>query len=779
MNKTLLSHIPALVLTAAAALVLASCSTTSGIPEGDRLYTGLTPITYNAPERGAHFAATQEELEAALATAPNGALFGSSRVRSPFPVGLWIWNAFHDSHGLFAKWLVGAFGSRPVLMSWVNPALRASVGTEVLRAHGYFRGRVTHEIVVGKNPRKAKIAYTVDAGHLFTVDTLRYEDFSPAADSLVQATRAEARLRAGDAFDVSALEGERTRISTLLRNNGFFYYQPAYASYLADTVSAPGRVELRFRPSADIPAAARRKWYVGDVSIDMRRQFMEELHDSIRRRRLTVRFNGRRSPVRPSVVLGAMRLFPGRLYSYDDHQRSLSQLTTTGLFSMVDFTFTPRDTTGRCDTLDLRLNCVFDKPYDVYFEGNLTGKTNNRLGPGVVLGLTKRNAFHGGELLDVKVKGNYEWQTAHGGEGSSSRFNSYEYGFDASLQFPTLVVPWAESIRRRLWRRVARTHYVPTFTTMLKGSSDIISRANYFKRHIVSGEWTYTLQASPTVRHQFSPLVFSFEYMRKTTAAFDSILRANSYLQYTMRDQFVPKMQYVYTYTSPSRRSPLWWQTTVSEAGNLLSLGYAVAGRRWDAQGKQLFQNPYAQFLKLETELVKTWRLAEHSRLVGHVDAGVVWSYGNATVAPYSEQFYVGGANSIRAFTVRAVGPGSYHDDASAAAYYLDQTGDVRLLANLEYRPRLLGSLYGAVFLDAGNVWSLRDDHRQGGRFRLSNLLRETALGTGVGLRYDLDFIVIRLDWGVGLHVPYRSGFYNMPSFRDSQSLHFAIGYPF
>ena len=148
-------------------------------------------------------------------------------------------------------------------------------------------------------------------------------------------------------------------------------------------------------------------------------------------------------------------------------------------------------------------------------------------------------------------------------------------------------------------------------------------------------------------------------------------------------------------------------------------------------------------------------------------------------MAPSSEQFYVGGANSIRAFTVRAVGPGSYHDDASAAAYYLDQTGDVRLLANLEYRPRLLGSLYGAVFLDAGNVWSLRDDHRQGGRFRLRNLLRETALGTGVGLRYDLDFIVIRLDWGVGLHVPYRSGFYNMPSFRDSQSLHFAIGYPF
>lgn len=258
------------------------------------------------------------------------------------------------------------------------------------------------------------------------------------------------------------------------------------------------------------------------------------------------------------------------------------------------------------------------------------------------------------------------------------------------------------------------------------------------------------------------------------------MLNANPYLYYTMRNQFIPRMQYVYTYTSPSDlKNPIWWQTTVSESGNILSLGYLIAGRKWNERNKRMFRNPYAQFFKVESELVKTWRLSPHSTLVGHVNAGVIWSYGNSEDPPYSEQFYVGGANTIRAFTVRTIGPGSYHDESSAGVYYLDQTGDIKFLANLEYRPRLFGNLYGALFLDAGNVWKMNDNYRPGGSFKIKKVFQEMALGTGVGLRYDMEFLVIRLDWGVGIHVPYKNGFYNVGKFKDSQSLHFAVGYPF
>ena len=204
-----------------------------------------------------------------------------------------------------------------------------------------------------------------------------------------------------------------------------------------------------------------------------------------------------------------------------------------------------------------------------------------------------------------------------------------------------------------------------------------------------------------------------------------------------------------------------------------------AAGRKWSEKGKNMFKNPYAQFVKIETDLRKTWQVADHAQLVAHINGGIIWSYGNSQSSPYSEQFYVGGANSIRAFNVRSIGPGRYYTNQSRLSY-LDQTGDIKLQANVEFRPRIFGNLYGAVFLDAGNVWAMRDDgYRAGSKFNIKNIFKETALGTGIGVRYDLDFFVLRLDWGIGLHLPYKSGFYNMPSFGDSQSLHFAIGYPF
>ena len=204
-----------------------------------------------------------------------------------------------------------------------------------------------------------------------------------------------------------------------------------------------------------------------------------------------------------------------------------------------------------------------------------------------------------------------------------------------------------------------------------------------------------------------------------------------------------------------------------------------AAGKKWNDKGKQMFKNPFAQFVKVETDLRKTWQVSDNDQLVAHVNAGVIWSYGNSNYAPYSELFYVGGANSIRAFNVRSIGPGAYYN-ANAKYSYIDQTGDIKFQANLEYRPRLFGNLYGALFLDAGNVWAMKNDgSRENSQFHFKNVLREMALGTGVGIRYDLEFFVLRLDWGIGIHVPYKNGFYNMSGFGNSQSLHFAIGYPF
>ncbi len=786
-----------------------SCSTTKGVPEGDQLFVGLTKIDYQDYERNSNFIDTQVEVEAALATAPNGALFGSSYYRTPFPYGLWIWNAFNDKESGFAKWMTKSFGKQPVLMSWVNPALRASVAQSVLRKYGYFRGSVTYDTIPRPNPKKAKIGYTVKMGHLFTVDSIDYVNFPEGADSLISATMDEAMIRTGDAFTVPALDAERTRITNLFRNNGYFYFQNGYASYLADTLAVPGKVQLRLQAADDLPEEATHKWYIGKVTIDLRRQFMQELTDSMGRRSFKVRFHGRRPPVRLSVIMNNMKLRHGQPYSYDKYLESVAKINSTGIFGMVDFTFTPRDTafTSHPDTLDLNLNCVLDKPYDSYIETNLKNKTSGRFGPELVLGFTKRNAFRGGELLDINLHGSYEWQRAQGSYGSK-RLNSYEYGISASLEFPRIVLPWREWLEQRASRRREaalrdttmhhqRTHrrpvqrYYSTPSTLAKMSRNTLNRPSYFKMVNFSGEWTYRWQKAQNRRHELSPLTITYQHLVHTTHGFDSIVSSNPYLIATMHDVFIPKMRYTFYYVSPSSlHSPVTWETTVSEAGNLSSLAYMAFGKEWNTQDKKMFNNPYSQFVKVETDFTKHWRLSSTSQLVGHLNAGVIYAYGNSGKAPFSEMFYVGGANSIRAFTVRSIGPGNFKPMEEAGFSYLFQNGDVKLLGNLEYRTRLFSGLYGAIFLDGGNVWTMKehygdsatDTSMEGTAFKFDRFYRQMALGTGIGLRYDLDFLVLRLDWGIGLHVPYdtgKSGFYNIRRFGDGQALHIAVGYPF
>ena len=726
------------MICAAILLTVAACSTTSKLEDGEKLYIGLDHIRFNNYEPNDQASFTKEEVEAVLECEPNGALFGSSYHRTPFPYALWVWNAFSDSKTAVGKWLNNTFGKAPVTIGSVNPELRSTVAESTLQAHGYLRGKVEHSIVPSKKPKKQRIGYDVDMGHLFTLDSVAYLNFPRATDSLMQATIGDRLLKRDTPFDVGTLDEERSRLSRLFRNNGYYFFQPAYVTYFADTVAVPGRVQLRVQMADSLDARVYRKWYIGNIDINLRRSMFEQLDNQQGTRRFTAHYRGRRIPLRWAVLSRGVRMRKGQLYNYDNYARTITALNGKGVFSSVDCRFTPRSEKNRnqtengaltsdtatIDTLDVTINCIFDKPYDVYLETNFTGKTNGFLGPGLVIGLTKKNALRGAELLNVNIHGNYEWQTRHETEGTSNSIHSYEYGADVSLDMPRLLLPW----RTRRFRR-----WQPS--TTIKASFNVVNRAKYFRRHITSGELTYTFQTSRQSRHQFSPLIFEYNYMSHKTTAFDEVLVNAPYLLVAMQDQFVPKMRYIYTYTSPlSHRNPIYWETSVSEAGNLLSLGYSIAGKKWGQKDKKLFNNPFAQFVRVETDFRKTWSVGEHSQLVGHIGAGIIYSFGNASYSPYSEQFYVGGANSIRAFNVRSIGPGTYHN-ADRKYSFLDQTGDIKLLFNLEYRTRLFGNLHGAVFLDAGNVWTTRkDEYREGSKFRPA----ARPAGTGHGNRSAL-----------------------------------------
>ena len=451
-------------------------------------------------------------------------------------------------------------------------------------------------------------------------------------------------------------------------------------------------------------------------------------------------------------------------------QEKLSQL---GIFSYLDLQYAPKDTTAVCDTLNVTMQATFAKPLDAELELNVVTKSNDQTGPGASFGVTRNNVFGGGESWNVKLKGSYEWQT--GGGEKSSLMNSWEMGVSTSLTFPRVVFPhWGK-----------REFDFPA-TTTFRLYIDQLNRARYYKLLSFGGNATYDFQPTRTSRHSITPFKLTFNVLQHQSEEFREIADANPALYISLKDQFIPAMEYTYTYDNASARgikNPIWWQSTVTSAGNLTSVIYRAFGQSFNKEDKRLLNVPFAQFVKLNTEFRHLWNMDKNNKIASRVALGALFAYGNATIAPYSEQFYVGGANSIRAFTVRSIGPGGYHP-AESRYSYLDQTGTFRFEANVEYRFRIFKSFWGATFLDAGNVWLMRkDEARPNSQLELKTFPKQIALGTGVGIRYDMDILVFRLDFGIPLHLPYdteRSGYYNVTgSFMKNLGIHFAIGYPF
>ena len=383
---------------ASLALLLSACSTTSHLPEDEQLYIGIDHISYDgtplsskhkakqdsagvitsignaveavgdvlrgngtkaleeqmkAPEKRklsaeerraekkrreaeeAAFATAKEEVEAVLAYPPNYALFGSSSMRSPFPVGLWVYNGFVDHQEGLGKWIFKTFAATPVYVSTVSPEVRARVAANTLRNYGFFSGRVNSEVLPQRNPRKAKVAYSVYAGPLHRLDSIAYLNFPARADSLLRATEGQRLLRKGDAFSVVNLSNEQTRIENLFRENGYYYYSAAYTTYRADTLMRPGFVQLRVAPLADRPERVRHQWHMGHTYISMRRADLDQLDQSVQGRTFTFNYSGKKMPLRAPMWFRAVSHRKGELFRLSDSNTTLEKLGAMGVFSQT------------------------------------------------------------------------------------------------------------------------------------------------------------------------------------------------------------------------------------------------------------------------------------------------------------------------------------------------------------------------------------------------------------------------------------------------------------
>ena len=760
-------------------LLAVACSTTRYVPEGDKLYTGIKKVEFTDAKENATGSVGKtalEEARYALDYAPNGSIAGSSTLRA-LPIGLWWYNDLRDSESKIGKWLFKKLANEPVLLSKVNPDLLADVATNVLKYYGYFNGNVEAEIIPSKkNPKKVKVSYTATLGTPYHYDNISYCNFAHNADSLIQSTLNERIIHPGEQFDAAAMEEERTRISNLLRNNGYYYFQPGFITFLADTINRPGYVGLRIQPTSDMPQQANDIRKIGNITIRVRNNetgsaTLRQKADTLKRGNITYIYYDKKVPVRIGPLMRNIQIKQGELYSQEKQQNAINKLSQMNIFNSFKLNLIPREGT---DLLDLDITTQLDKPYDFTFELNATAKSNNQIGPGSKISLAKRNVFRGGETLKLTLSGSYEWQMGNQIEGKASVINSWEIGADLSLNFPRLYFPF---LNRRYMRIPATT----SFSLYIDG----MNRSGFFRMIQAGGDATYKIQSHSTTTHTVIPFRLTYDMLLSTTEKFNSIVESNKAIRNSFRDQFIPAMQYSYTYDNANtkHRNKSKLDISVTSAGNVTSLFFAAFGEPFDQKNKSIFGNPYAQFIKATAELSQLWKINSSQYIATRIMAGAIHSYGNSEYSPYSEQFYIGGSNSLRAFTVRSVGPGSYRPGVINNYTYLDETGTLKLEMNIEYRFRIISDLHGALFIDAGNIWLLKEDkERPGGEFKFNTFAEQIALNTGFGARYDLGILVLRLDFGLGLHAPYdtgRKGYFNLNPLKDGFAWHFAIGYPF
>lgn len=749
----------------------ASCSTTRNLPEDELLYRGIKKIDVLSQDESGNGEQALEEITAAVTQ--------TTKYGFILPYRLWAYNSFEKYEKGVGKWIFKKIAADPVYLSTVNPGTRTKVASNLLHDYGYFDGKVTYQVDTLKNPKEIKLSYQIDMGKPYYIDTLTYEKFSPFADSLIRRSDSQRLIHSGDHFNVLRLNEERQRIIDLLRDNGYYYARTDFLTILADTIMRPGYVSLKIVPKSNIPQEALRTYRLGHTSVYLTGYNGERPTDSLKLRDFTIYYAGKKPGIKYGVLYKRFIYRSGEKYSQLRQNYTQEALARLGVFKFSEFQYTPRSNGG--DTLDIRVNAMFDLPYNSELELNVKTKSTKQTGPGAFFSLSRRNFRRMGASLNLELRGSYEWQTSSTVDGESSVMNSYELGTSLSLEFPRLVLPW---IRDRIdpFRFPSQTNF--------KIYAEQVNRARYFKMLSFGGTVSYSFQPSRSMKHTVTPLHLAFNHLQRRTAAFDSIAEANPMLFHSLSDQFIPSVTYTFTYDNSwmKKRIRTWWENSITSAGNVTSLIYMACGKGFNTRDKEFLGTPFAQFLKFTSEIRPLYQISEKQQLAGRFMAGVVWAYGNKTIAPYNEQFYVGGANSIRAFTIRSIGPGRFHPSENSSYSYVDETGDIKLEANLEYRFRMMsnlfgGNLNGAVFLDAGNVWLMRkDEARPGAEFTFSKFFDNWAVGTGIGIRYDLSFLILRLDWGIALHVPYETGkrgYYNIPNFKDGMGIHFAIGYPF
>lgn len=727
------------VLVPAALLALAGCTSLRFLEEDERLYTGAE-VALESPESKRSRRGTESELEEVVRPSPNSTFLGFMRPR------LWLHYRLEapEQQGLRAR-LYERFAESPVLFDEVSPEENAARLRAWLHNHGYFDAEVEYD--VREQRRRAGLIYEVHAGVPYRIGSISRPR---GQGELVTAIRAASRgtlLRAGDSYELATLREERVRIDSALKDDGFYAFSPDYLLFNARRDHPARTVDLELIVKPESPDRARRRHHIAAVTVYGDHQFgSREPPGQSNSIEIGPRFRyvvgGQR--LRPDVVTGAILLRPGDRYSRSRHLETISRLMSLGVFQFASIRYEYVD---EGEALHAFIYLTPEREKLVSGEVQMATRSDDFAGPGVELGYRDRNTFGGAEQLRVDLRSAFETELG----GGAATVDSWDAGADVSLAIPGIM---ASPPRRMDWEGPVMPQ------TELSAGVSSMTRVDLYRLDQVRGSVGYRWSPRETVQHHLRPLEIAYVRPGEFSSEFSELLDRNPALRRGFEEQFVLGGSYEYLYNDrrePRRRNNTVVNVDVDLAGNLISAGYAaVDGKYPDADDpREVLGRLYSQFARVDGDVRYFIPVTGDSTLAARVLAGAGYAFGNSSVLPRPLQFSVGGTNGIRAFHRRTIGPGALTPESDGGPS-IERTGDIRLEAALEYRFPVAGMLKGAIFADAGNIWTFdREGVEEAGVFEAERALEQLALGGGFGLRLDPNLVVLRLDVATPLRKPW------------------------
>ena len=761
------------IFTIIISLLLGGCSVGKFIPEGQYLLDEVHISSDNSEIKSS-------EMYSYVRQKPNSKWF--SLVKLP----MYIYCASGKDSTKWINRLLRRIGDAPRIY---DPSVAEETRLQILGAvqnKGYLGAQVSLEEKKKKN--KLDAYYKVSSGKPYMISSINYNIEDYVIRGMLMNDSVKSGLKEGMRFNVNMLEEERNNIAQYLLNRGYYRFNKDYITFQADTVSGTYEIDLTMNISlsssrGETTGSLHRQYEIRNVNYILDGDNVYAANesstvDTIQYDGINILYDDKLF-LRPGVIASHNRIVPGKLYSNRDVMSTYSSLSRLGILKYSNIRFVEHLDNDSA-YLDAYVSLSKNKNKTLSFQVEGTNSAGD-LGAAASVTYTHRNLFKGSETFNIKVRGAYEAVT--GLEGYSNN-NYTEYGVETSLEFPEFMFPFLKS----------------DFKKSVNAKSQVSAKYNWqirpeFERTLASAAWSYRWNSRRRASHRLDVLDINYIYMPYRSRTFIEYLNymdeINPLLRYSYEDLFIVRLGYTYTYNSAgvstqqtAKKSSYSIRFNIEESGNLIyGFSKLIHGKPSDGESFRMGNISFAQYVKTDFDFAKNIMIDDRNAVVFHIGTGIAIPYGNSKSLPFEKLYFSGGANSVRGWSVRSLGPGGYRG-ASGTLDYVNHTGDIKLDLNVEYRTHLFWKLNAAAFIDAGNVWTLKNRYSDStGQFAFNRFYKEIAVSYGLGIRFDLDFLILRFDGGMKAVNPTGRGIDRfpliVPDFSRDFAFHFAVGYPF